>query len=71
LQPFKRSAFSEVVKQELPILPCRIVGSDRVIPAKSMMIRPGRVVVSVGTVVVTEGRDVATVMEKTRGAIQS
>jgi len=43
LLAFKKGAFRVAVDQQLPVLPVTVVNTRKVLPAKSLRIRPGRV----------------------------
>lgn len=72
LQPFKKGAFMMAVQTGIPILPVTCNGAFKVLPKKTIVIRPGHVTLTVGDPIATEGlteKDLPELMEKTRAAI--
>jgi 1-acyl-sn-glycerol-3-phosphate acyltransferase len=72
LQPFKKGAFMMAVQAGIPILPVTCNGAFKVLPKKTIVIRPGHVTLTVGDPIATEGlteKDLPELMEKTRAAI--
>lgn len=72
LQPFKKGAFMMAVQTGIPILPITCNGAFKVLPKKTIVFHPGRVTLTVGDPIPTEGlteEDVPELMEKTRAAI--
>lgn len=49
LHPFKKGAFATALRHRLPVLPVAIAGTYRIWPKGRLRLRPGRVVVMVGT----------------------
>jgi 1-acyl-sn-glycerol-3-phosphate acyltransferase len=45
LLPFKRGAFMLAIKAGVPVVPIACVGAQRILPKKSLSIRPGEIVV--------------------------
>lgn len=74
LQPFKKGPFMMAVQTGIPILPVTCNGAFRVLPKKTIIFRPGHIVIEVGDPIITEGmseKDVPELMEKTRNEILS
>jgi 1-acyl-sn-glycerol-3-phosphate acyltransferase len=72
LQPFKKGAFMMAVQTGIPILPVVCNGAFRILPRKTMALRPGRIHVVIGDPIPTEGlteADVPALMERTREAM--
>src|SRR5438105_423627 len=63
MRPFQRGGFLLALRSGLPILPVAIVGTFDVFPANAKRVKPGPVIVRVGTPIPTEG---LTVREKDR-----
>jgi len=73
LLPFQRGGFLIALKAGLPIVPVGIEGARRVMPKKSYLIRPGRIVVRFGEPIATAGLGVTAkgeLMERVRAAIE-
>jgi 1-acyl-sn-glycerol-3-phosphate acyltransferase len=73
LQAFKKGAFMLAVQTGITILPVTCNGAFRVMPKKSLMIRPGHITVTVGEPVPCQEKtetDVPELMEKTRREIE-
>lgn len=68
MRPFQRGGFLLAIKSELPILPLAIDGMFDVFPVGATRVRPGRVVIRVGTPIPTVE---VTVREKERLAQES
>lgn len=71
LKPFKRSAFAMAVKHSLPVIPCCISGSGRLVPATSLMLRPGVVHVRFGELIACDGVDADTLLDQAFSAVKS
>ncbi len=56
LLPFKKGAFRIAIDADLPVLPVTIIGSREVLPAKSLLLFPGKVRVVIHPVI--EHRDI-------------
>lgn len=57
LQPFKTGAFVAAIKAGVPVVPLYIHGAAKVLPAKTMRVRPGCVDLTVGKPVPSQGLD--------------
>jgi 1-acyl-sn-glycerol-3-phosphate acyltransferase len=69
IQAFKKGAFMMAVKTGIPILPVTCNGAFKVLPRKTLALRPGHISVTIGDPVDTSGltvEDVPKLMEKTR-----
>lgn len=72
LHPFKKGAFMMAVQTGIPILPVTCNGAFKIMPKKTLLFRPGRVTLTIGEPILTEGlteQDVPQLMERTRQAI--
>ncbi len=56
LQEFKEGAAMLALKSGLPLLPCAVVGTEQVLPAKGVVLRPAAVELRVGQPVEPTGR---------------
>lgn len=56
IQPFKRGAFMIAQKAHAPILPITIIGSNRITPKKSVVIRKATVRLVIGHPIETKGK---------------
>jgi 1-acyl-sn-glycerol-3-phosphate acyltransferase len=74
LLPFKRGAFSLAAKSGVPILPITINGSFRILPKKSLNIRPSTIHMIIGKPIPTAGIDSRekeiALMNEVRGIIE-
>jgi 1-acyl-sn-glycerol-3-phosphate acyltransferase len=73
LLPFKKGAALLAIRAGLPLVPVSIVGTHRVLPPGSLKSSPGRVIVSVGQPIPTQGlsaSDRAGLTQALRGAIE-
>lgn len=74
IHEFKKGAFVPAIERKIPILPVTINGSRRVLPKKSLSLRPGKIQVVIGNPIDTRActhDDVQTLIDKTRQAIIS
>jgi 1-acyl-sn-glycerol-3-phosphate acyltransferase len=74
IHPFKKGGFTLAVKAGVPIVPISIRGSREVLPRSSLRVRPGRIEITVGKPIQTEGRGLADrgdLMQQVREAIES
>jgi len=74
LQPLKKGGFHIAVRSGLPIVPVRVSGSHDIVPAGSLAIRPGHVVVELFDPIPTAGcsdSDIPALMTKVRDALLS
>ncbi len=74
LLPFKKGPFMMAVQTGLPILPVTSNGAFKILPKKTLAFRPGRITLTIGEPIITEGLtedDVPWLMEQTRSAIES
>jgi 1-acyl-sn-glycerol-3-phosphate acyltransferase len=74
LLPFKKGPFMMAVQTGLPILPVTSNGAFKILPKKTVAFRPGRITLTIGKPIITEGLtedDVPWLMEQTRSAIES
>ena len=72
LHPFKKGAFMMAVQTGIPILPVTCNGAFKIMPKNTLLFRPGRITLTIGDPIVTEGltvKDVPQLMERTRQAI--
>jgi 1-acyl-sn-glycerol-3-phosphate acyltransferase len=72
LQRFKKGAFMMAVNTGVPILPVTINGAFKLWPKNSLRLQSGRISITIGEPIPTEGlteADVPELMEKTRSAI--
>jgi 1-acyl-sn-glycerol-3-phosphate acyltransferase len=72
LLPFKKGAFVLAVNTGIPILPVTVNGAAKILPKKSLVVRPGHISITIGDPIPTDGlhdADVPILMEKTRDAI--
>jgi 1-acyl-sn-glycerol-3-phosphate acyltransferase len=72
LQPFKKGAFRMAVETGTPILPVTVNGADKILPKKSLNLRPGHVTVTLGDPIPVEGltdKDIPELMQRTREAV--
>lgn len=57
IRPFKKGPFVLAVKAGVPIVPCVVHGTIEILPKKSVLIRPGHIVVRLLEPLPTEGTD--------------
>jgi 1-acyl-sn-glycerol-3-phosphate acyltransferase len=72
LRRFKKGAFVTAIQNGAPLVPIAIIGSHRVQPARSLVVRPGTIRVVVGEDIPTEGLNVAdrnTLLARAREAL--
>jgi len=72
LLPFKKGAFVLAANTGIPILPVTVNGAAKILPKKSLAVRPGHISITIGDPIPTDGlqdADVPVLMEKTRDAI--
>ncbi|MBI5248788.1 MAG: 1-acyl-sn-glycerol-3-phosphate acyltransferase [Desulfomonile tiedjei] len=72
LQEFKKGAFMMSVQSGIPILPVICNGAFKVLPKKTIFVRPGHVSVTIGDPIDTAGLtvdDIPQLMDKTREAM--
>ena len=72
IHEFKKGGFVTAVRRKIPILPVTVNGSRRVLPKKSLTLKPGKIQVVIGDPIDTSGYTTDTVQElidKTRQAI--
>jgi 1-acyl-sn-glycerol-3-phosphate acyltransferase len=72
IHEFKKGGFIPAVTRKIPILPVTVNGSRRVLPKRSLMMKPGKIQVVVGDPIDTSGYSSANVQElidKTRKAV--
>lgn len=55
LQPFKKGGFHLAIEAGVPVVPVALTGTREAMPRGSLLLRPGRVRVSVGEPIPTEG----------------
>ncbi len=55
IKPLKRGAFVMAIKSGLPIVPVAIVGTGKILPSKSFIIKPGKITVHFGKPIPTDG----------------
>jgi 1-acyl-sn-glycerol-3-phosphate acyltransferase len=66
LLPFKKGAALLAIRAELPLVPVSIVGTYKVLPPETLKSSPGRVIVSVGEPIPTQGMSASDRAELTR-----
>jgi 1-acyl-sn-glycerol-3-phosphate acyltransferase len=69
LQEFKKGAFMMAVQTGIPILPVICNGAFKVLPQKTIFVRPGHITLTFGEPIETQGLtidDIPQLMEKTR-----
>jgi len=74
IQDFKRGGFTIAVRSGRPIVPVSISGAARVLPSKTLALRPGRIKVVLGRPIPTAGLDrvgQADLMDQVKSAITS
>ena len=71
LQPFKSGAFIIAKKFGLPILPVTIIGTSKVLPAKTLTLIPGKVQVTFHEPIEIEDLEVEELQEKTHQVVGS
>ncbi|MFA6221029.1 MAG: lysophospholipid acyltransferase family protein [Desulfomonilaceae bacterium] len=74
LLPFKKGPFMMAIQTGLPILPVTSNGAFKILPKKTMALRPGHITLTIGKPIETKGLtedDVPQLMEQTRKAIAS
>jgi len=72
IHEFKKGGFVTAVRRKIPILPVTVNGSRRVLPKKSLTLKPGKIQVVIGDPIDTSGYTTDTVQElidKTRQVI--
>jgi 1-acyl-sn-glycerol-3-phosphate acyltransferase len=72
VKSFKKGAFMMAVQSGIPILPVTCNGAFKILPKKTLAIRPGLISVTIGNPIPTEGlseKDVPELMERTRKEI--
>jgi 1-acyl-sn-glycerol-3-phosphate acyltransferase len=71
LLPFKKGAFRLSAEQDLPILPVTLVGTRKVLPAKSLSLFPGAIRMVIHPAIYPGTKDAGELLEETRSAITS
>jgi len=72
LQALKKGAFMMAVDTGIPILPVTVNGAFKILPKKTLDLKPGHITVTIGDPIPTEGlteKDVPQLMERARDAI--
>jgi len=72
IHEFKKGGFVTAVRRKIPILPVTVNGSRRVLPKKSLTLKPGKIQVVIGDPIDTSGYTTDTVqklIDKTRQTI--
>ena len=72
IHEFKKGGFVTAVRRKIPILPVTVNGSRRVLPKKSLTLKPGKIQVVIGDPIDTSGYTTDTVQElidKTRQVV--
>lgn len=59
LRRFKKGAFITAIQNGVPVIPIAVIGSHRVQPARSLVVRPGLIRVVVGEDIATTGLELA------------
>ena len=74
LLPFKTGAFRTAIEQQLPVLPVTVIGTNEVLPNKTLRVFPGRTRLVVHPCIETEGMDTSQIgqlLNTTRAVIAS
>lgn len=71
LKAFKKGAFRIAADQGLPVLPLSLVGTYDIMPAGTMMVRPGRARIVVHPPIDSRDKDVRTLQQASRAAVAS
>lgn len=71
LRGFKTGAFRTAVDQQLPILPISIIGTQRILPAKTLRLFPGRGTMHIHAPIEPEGKSVRDLMNEAHATINS
>jgi 1-acyl-sn-glycerol-3-phosphate acyltransferase len=74
IHEFKKGGFVTAVRRKIPILPVTVNGSRRVLPKRSLDIKPGKIQVVIGESIDTSGYTTATIDEliaRTRQAVMA
>ena len=74
LQPFKKGAFRMAIETGIPILPVTVNGAAKVMPKKTLNLRPGHLTVTIGDPIPVEGltdKDIPELMQRTWDAVAS
>lgn len=72
LLPFKKGAFVLAVNTGIPILPVTVNGAAKILPKKTLVVRPGHISITIGDPIPTDGfqeEDVPVLLETTRDAV--
>jgi len=72
LQPFKKGAFRLAISTGIPLLPVTVNGAFQILPKNTFNVRSGRVRITIGEPIQTQGltqEDLPELMEATRQAI--
>src|SRR5512137_3068136 len=72
IQPFKQGMFHLAIEAGVPIVPISIIGAHRILPKRSLMIKPGRVTMVIGRPVDVSGYTIETraeLIQRIRGII--
>lgn len=57
IRDFKKGGFVLALKSQQPVVPISISGSYRILPKGSWKVHPGRILITIGEPIVTEGSD--------------
>ena len=72
IQEFKKGGFITAIRRKIPILPVTVNGSRRILPKKSLAMKPGKIQIVVGDPIDVTGYTIDTVqdlIDKTRQTI--
>ena len=74
LLPFRLGAFRAAVETARPLVPVTIRGTRRILPAHTLLLRPGRITVTIGTPIVPASdnwQEIVRLRDLARGAIET
>ncbi|MBM4328321.1 MAG: 1-acyl-sn-glycerol-3-phosphate acyltransferase [Deltaproteobacteria bacterium] len=74
LLPFKKGPFMLAVSTGVPLLPVTVNGAYKILPKKTLELRPGHITVTLSDPISTEGldkKDVPELLRKTKAAIEA
>ena len=72
VKPFKQGMFHLAIQAGVPIVPISIIGAHKILPKRSLMIKPGKVTMVIGRPVDVSGYTIETrgeLIERVRGII--
>lgn len=74
IHEFKKGGFVTAVRRKIPILPVTVNGSRRVLPKRSVVVKPGKIQIVIGDPIDTSGYTSANIdelIDKTRQAVMA